>query len=245
MKNKNIKYFLLGLFFLFLLNGCSKNKNQEDLEDRVLKIISDHPEAIIESIRNHKKIEEKAKIESIKKDFFRLQNDQKIVGASPTLGSTKHDIILLKFSDFQCPYWRKSYEIIKRFMNKYDREVTFVYKHYPLTRIHPQAVLAARASWAANQQGKFWQYHDALFNNQKRLGEELYLEIAQQLKLDLVKFNLDRHSKKANTAIQKDIELGKKFGVNGTPFILLNGILISNGTSSIDTFEEALKQVKK
>ena len=74
------------------------------------------------------------------------------------------------------------------FMAEHEDDVLYVYKHLPLTQIHPEAIPSARASWAAQQQGQFWPYHDALFANQARLGSELYPEIAQDLGLDMDQF---------------------------------------------------------
>ena len=128
--------------------------------------------------------------------------------------------MLVEFSDFQCPYCARAAQTVKEFMAKHSDEVTLVYKHLPLSAIHPQAMAAAQAAYAAQQQGKFWQYHDALFAQQKQLGEELYLQIAENLSLDLEQFNRDR--KQAITNIQKDLQLAQQLQINGTPFFVLD-----------------------
>jgi protein-disulfide isomerase len=106
------------------------------------------------------------------------------------------------------------------------------YKHFPITSNHPEALPAAQAAWAAQQQGKFWEYHDALFTNQKQLGEALYLDIAKNLNLNLQKFNSDR--KLAITAIKEDIQLAEKLGIMGTPFLVIN---TENYTGAIQASE--------
>ena len=204
--------FLIGLVSLgFFLNACSgfSNRSQKDLEAQILKTISENPEAIMESMVAYKEEQERSKAAARRQAFFDLKENNALVKDSPTLGSTSQDILLLEFSDFQCPFCAQTYKTVKQFANKHDQNLTLVYKHFPIDRIHPEAVPAAQASWAANEQGKFWEYHDALFDNQSQLGEKLYIKIAQELDLDLDKFNQDRNSEAASDAIQKDLELGK------------------------------------
>ena len=112
-------------------------------------------------------------------------------------------------------------------MAKYPDRVTLVYKHYPLTQIHNEAMNAALASWAAQQQGKFWQYHNALFDQQKTLNTNSYTTIATTLGLDLAKFNRDRQSPQAKASVDADQQLGESLGIDGTPAIIFNGELLS------------------
>ena len=149
---------------------------------------------------------------------------------------------MVEFSDFQCPFCATTNKNLKDFMAKHKDKVTLVYKHFPLTQIHPEALPAARAAWAANKQGKFWEYHDALFANQAKLNDAFYLETATSLKLDLLKFNADR--KLADTFIVQDFQLGRKLGVEGTPTLLMNGEVLS-GAASLADLEKALAKVKK
>ena len=128
-------------------------------------------------------------------------------------------------------------------MTKNRNDVTLVYKHFPLKEIHAQAEPAALASWAAFQQGKFWEYHDVLFEQQSKLSEEFYLEIANNLKLDIDRFNRDRQSPEAKAAIKKDFELGKSLGVRGTPSFVVNGVFLS-GVPDIKSLENLIAQIK-
>ena len=128
-------------------------------------------------------------------------------------------------------------------MAKNGNDVTLVYKHFPLTQIHTQAEPAAFASWAAFQQGKFWEYHNALFEQQSRLGEEFYVELAKTLKLDLDRFNRDRKSPEAKEAIKKDFELGRSLGVGGTPSYIINGTFFS-GVPNLKNLEDLVAQIK-
>ncbi|MEO1068826.1 MAG: thioredoxin domain-containing protein, partial [Cyanobacteria bacterium J06638_6] len=133
-----------------------------------------------------------------------------VIGTSATKGNPDAPIVLFKFSDFQCPYCAVAAGHMKEFVGDHEAGVLYVYKHFPLTRIHPEAMPAAKAAWAAGQQGEFWLYHDGLFANQTRLGEDLYLELAEAMFLDLERFNRDRASDEAEAAIQRDLELAQQ-----------------------------------
>jgi protein-disulfide isomerase len=171
-------------------------------------------------------------------------NPKAVIGDSPTTGAKEQKIVLLEFSDFQCPYCSKAHQTLKQFMTTRQNQVTLVYKHLPLTQIHPEAMPSAKAAWAAGQQGKFWEFHDALFENQQKLGEPLYVATAQALNLDLKRFDQDRNGQAASAAIQKDVEMAEKLGVTGTPFVIMNDQVISSGVE-LDNLEAALKQVSK
>ena len=125
-----------------------------------------------------------------------------------------------RFSDFQCPYCAQAHKVLQQLLTKYPHRFALVYKFFPSTvKLIRTALSSAKAAWAAAQQGKFWQYHDALFANQKWLGQPLYLEIAKNLGLNLVKFNHDRNL--APASIYKDLQLAEKLQVAGTPYFLL------------------------
>ncbi len=251
-KNFNRIIRLASLFIICLsIWACNKTANADDqdaqkftpeLEQQVIAIIRKHPETIIESVRDYQDKQEQS-LKDVRQEFVQTlkTNPQSIIGTSPHLGSENNKIFLVEFSDFQCPYCAKAQEVLKQFMGKHKDEVTFVYKHFPLTTIHAEAMPAAKAAWAAQQQGKFWGYHDLLFASQDKLGEDLYLEIAQKLKLDLNKFKSDRDQ--AETEINKDIALAKKIGIDGTPAIIMNDQYIS-GAVELSELEARLAAIK-
>ncbi len=112
--------------------------------------------------------------------------------------------------------------LIEQVLDKYPDSVKVVFKHYPLS-FHKQALPAALASMAAAEQGKFWEYHDELFLNQNSLSSEKYLEIAQNLGLDLKKFSLDIMRPSLRQKIEQDVADAQKAGVTGTPTLFVNG----------------------
>ena len=215
------------------------------LEEQVLQIIRNHPEVILESVQAYQQ-QQREELQQRQQAFVQqlIANPQAVIAQSPTTGSAEAKILLVEFSDFQCPYCAQAHETVKEFMTKHGEQVTLVYKHYPLTSIHPQALPAAKAAWAAAEQGKFWQYHDALFTQQEQLGEELYITIAKNLNLDLEQFNRDRNSSKAEAAVQADMQLAEGLGIAGTPFFLLNGETFS-GAVQLGEMEKILERVSQ
>jgi protein-disulfide isomerase len=243
----------IGLVLLCMaLNSCSiptqagsSQPTNAELQAKVLQIIRDHPEVILESVQAYqqKQQEQQQQAQKAFSESMRA-NPKSVIGDSPTTGASEQKIVLMEFSDFQCPYCAKAHQTLKQFMARHQGQVTLVYKHLPLTAIHPQAMPAAKAAWAAGQQGKFWEFHDALFTQQDKLGEPLYVATAKALNLDLKRFDQDRNSNAASAAIQKDVEMAEKLGVNGTPFVVMNGVPIS-GAAEIAELEALLAQVSK
>ena len=213
------------------------------LREQVLQILRENPEVILDSVKSYQRRQQEQQ-EKARQSFLQdmKTNPRKVIGQSPTRGAKDAKVVLVEFSDFQCPYCAKAEETLKQFMAKHQDKVTLVYKHLPLTQIHPNALPAAKAAWAAGQQGKFWEFHSALFAQQPQLGEPLYQEIAKTLKLDLPKFDRDRASDAATQAIEQDTKMATQLGVDGTPFFVMNGQAFSGGVQLAD-LEATLAQL--
>jgi protein-disulfide isomerase len=218
-------------------------KVSPQLEKQVLEVLRKHPEVLLEVLQKYtieqEKKQQQAQLEALKQV---RKNTKALIGDSPVMGASDRQIVMLVFSDFQCPFCGTANKSLKEFMAKHKDKVTLVYKHFPLTQIHPEALPAARAAWAANKQGKFWEYHDTLFANQAKLSEAFYMQTATSLKLDLKKFDADR--KLADNFIVEDFKLGRKVGVDGTPTFIMNGEVVT-GAASLADLEKALAKVKK
>ncbi len=222
---------------------AEQTKITPEIERQVLEIIRRHPEVVIESVQKYAAEQEKKEKAAQAAAIQKLrQNTAALIGDSPTTGAADRRIVLVEFSDFQCTFCAQAHINIKKFMEKHQDQVTLVYKHFPLTQVHPEALPAAQAAWAANKQGKFWEYHDELFSHQKQLGEAFYVATAQKLKLNLVKFNADRQA--ADQPIVQDFSLGRKLGVNGTPSFVMNGEFLS-GVVTVAELEKVLAKVQK
>jgi protein-disulfide isomerase len=218
-------------------------KVSPQLEKQIIEVLRRHPDVLLDVLQKYaieqQQKELKAQAEAIKQI---RKNTKVLIGDSPVTGATDRQIVMVAFSDFQCQFCATADKSIKQFMEKHKDKVTLVYKHFPLTQIHPEALPAAGAAWAANKQGKFWEYHDALFANQAKLGEIFYLETANSLKLDLKKFNADR--KIADNAIVQDFQLGRRIGVDGTPTFIMNGEVLT-GAASLADLEKAFEKITK
>ncbi|MHC5610997.1 MAG: DsbA family protein, partial [Nostoc sp.] len=212
------------------------------LEQQVLQIIREHPEVVIESVQAYQQ-QQQQKVKQVQQAFLEdfKKNPQTVIGKSPTTGSTQSKTVLIEFSDFQCPYCAEAHKTLKELLVSYPDKLRLVYKNFPLISIHSEALPAAVAAWAAYQQGKFWEYHDALFTNQKQLGEALYLDIAKKLNLNLGKFKRDLTL--ATPAIKNDIQLAEKLAVPGTPFFVINSPSFS-GVVQLEDIKRILTDAK-
>ncbi|MBI4511976.1 MAG: thioredoxin domain-containing protein [Deltaproteobacteria bacterium] len=165
----------------------------------------------------------------------------------PSLGPKKAAVTIVEFSDFQCPFCGRVAPTLRELRKKYPKDVRIVFKNLPLS-MHPDAFLAAEAALAAGEQGKFWQMHDKLFENQARLGREDLEAYAKQLGLNMTKFKAALDDHKFKDKVDRDLAEATRLHVNGTPSFFINGRFLA-GAMPLETFvarcEAALAKVKK
>jgi protein-disulfide isomerase len=145
-------------------------------------------------------------------------------------GNTASGVKLVEYGDFQCPYCEAYYPTVKSVVETYKDRIAFQFRNFPITSAHPNAYAAARASEAASLQGKYWEMHDALYDNgnwqswTNTTTPNTYFEgYAQQLGLDVNKFKTDYASSAVNDLINADMKAGTSLGVSGTPTFFLDG----------------------
>jgi protein-disulfide isomerase len=155
-------------------------------------------------------------------------------------GDPKAPVTIVEFSDFQCPYCKKSESTLHELLTKYNGRVKLAYLDFPLRDIHPQAQRAAEAARCAGEQGKFWEYHDALYAEQSKLDGAELLNHARALHLDEKSFQSCLDSGKFKSKIEADMEQGRKVGVAGTPGFFVNGVFLSGALPSAD-FEKVIE----
>jgi protein-disulfide isomerase len=173
-----------------------------------------------------------------------LKNPIKIdVGDSPTKGPKNAPITIIEFSDYECPFCKRGADTIEAVLKEYNGKVRLAFKNLPLS-FHANARPAAKAALAAGEQGKYWEFHDELFNNQRTLGEELYISIAQKLKLDVEKFKKDMQKESYDKLISKDEELAKKLDIQGTPGFVVGGVPVK-GAYPFAHFKKIIDQLLK
>lgn len=156
-------------------------------------------------------------------------------------GDFKASITLVEYSDFECPFCERHYPTLKKILSDYAGQVRLVYKHFPLG-FHPNAQKAAEASECADEQGKFWEYHDKLFENQPQgYSTDKFKQWAQDLNLNTTKFNDCLDAGKYAGQVQAEATDGQNRGVQGTPATFVNGQLVS-GAVPYESFQSVIDQ---
>jgi protein-disulfide isomerase len=153
----------------------------------------------------------------------------------PTRGNAAAPVTIVEFSDFHCPFCRAAQPTLSALLAKYPDKVRVVYRHFPLDSLHPEARQAAEASWCAEQQNKFWQYHDRLYANGPDGSAQTLERIATEAGLDTASFKTCVAGTDAKAAVQRDVDEGVRFGVDGTPGFFVNGRMLS-GNQPMQTF---------
>jgi protein-disulfide isomerase len=151
------------------------------------------------------------------------------------------EVTLVEYGDFQCPHCGTAYEVVKELQRHYGKRLRFVYRNFPLVELHPMAEPAAEAAEFAGTAGKFWQMHDALFENQRRLSEDLLPELAKQVGVDAEGTRKAVEEQAFEERIERDLESGEENGVHGTPTYFINGELYE-GSRELEALREAIDE---
>jgi len=167
----------------------------------------------------------------------RFTNDR-----APTLGAKDAPVTMVEFSDLQSPYCASAAPTLKQVAEKFGDKVQIVYRQYPISSIHPYAFKAAEASLCAHEQGKFWELHDLLFADQKKLAVSDLKEKARRLGLDTKKFNGCLDSGRYVEQVQNDEAEAKRIAANGTPSIYINGVYVEGGSVPFSTLEALIQR---
>jgi len=159
---------------------------------------------------------------------------------SPSFGPKHAKVTIVEWSDFECPFCGRVVPTLAQIKEKYGKDVRVVFRHQPLP-FHPNAKPAAEAAMAAHEQGKFWEFHDKLFSNQKSLDRATFEKYAQELKLDMNKFKAALDSGKYRALIDADSAAGSAVGANGTPTFFVNGRQLV-GAQPFEAFKQAIDE---
>ena len=172
-----------------------------------------------------------------------LKRSDLLVPGRPEKGQPNARVVIIEFSDLQCPSCRRGAEAVEQLLLKYEGKVWLVYRHYPLD-IHERAMLYAQAAEAAHRQGKFWEMHELIFNEQDA-NEKRIEEFARSLDLNLEQFRKDMKSREVMQAIVEDLSTGRRLGITSTPtyflFVGEKGQMIQGYTSLLTEVEKAME----
>lgn len=166
------------------------------------------------------------------------------VAHSPVRGNKKAPVTIVEFVDFQCPFCSRFHPMIDKVLAAYPKKVNYVLKNFPLS-FHPQAKPAAKAAFAAGEQGKYWEMTDLLLNNNTQLGKEKFEEWAKDIGLNVKKFKKDYEKKDAawEKLIKADMTLGQEVQVRGTPTFYINGR--KTQARDLSTFKKEIDAILK
>jgi protein-disulfide isomerase len=261
MKKNILSLSALGLASI-LISACSTDKQ---FEARVTKTLEKNPDLVFKTIAAHPKkfmLTVQNAVKSTQKDAAKNQ-EQKIeleilAGIENPLkpqiskdqlirGPKDAPITIVEYSDFECPYCAKSNNTISTLLNKYPGKVRVIFKHLPLS-FHPSAMISAKYYEAISLQSskKAYAFHDKIFQNQNGLknGEPYLTQIAEDLKVDMVRLQKDLHSNLVKDKIKEDITEAQKFNIQGTPGFIINGVPVK-GAYPVEHFERIISKLKE
>lgn len=180
-----------------------------------------------------------------KKDSTGSSGNNNAQPTSHTVGAGTEGVTLIEYGDLQCPACKSYFPILKQIKEEFGDKITFQFRHFPLNQIHPHAYQASRAAEAAGKQGKFFEMHDLLYENQDSwtgLSDvtAVFEGYAQQIGLDLEQYKNDVLSAEVGAAIDADIREGQSIGANSTPTFVINGQKIEENPRSVDEFKELI-----
>lgn len=243
---------------LVLATACTSKDDLKKMIKENPEIITEaieaNPEKFIDALNNAVKAAQegqgKKREEEEKKaleESFNNPLQAEIRSDESFRGTADAPITLIEYSDFECPFCSRGYNTVMELMEKYKGKIRFAYKHLPLS-FHPQAMPASQYYEAIRLQSpeKAWQFHDAIYKNQRKLqnGEAFLKEEAKKLKVDMAKLAKDVKSEAVQKRIDADMAEAAKFGFQGTPGFLLNGIPVK-GAYPTSHFENLVEELKK
>lgn len=219
-------------------------RSLDELRPQIVEHLrSERIEAAIRSIEDRLMRERSVTIE-----LGPFQFDFDHAGA-PALGPEDAPVTLVEFSDFECPFCARFVPTLKRLRETYGDRLRVVYRQFPIPGSHPRAFKAAEASLCAHEQGRFWEMHDLMFEEQQALTVEDLKEKAGRLGLDRARFDECLDSGRHADQVRKDVNEGAQAGVNGTPTLFLNGALLGAGAlpyeQMVDAIDRELERVQR
>lgn len=166
-------------------------------------------------------------------------------GSNHTVGAGNKKVTVVEFGDFQCPACKSYFPIVKQIKDSYGDDITFQFRHYPLTQIHPNATISARAAEAAGKQGKFFEMHDLLYENQDTWASSsnpspIFESFANQLKLNIDQFKSDSADASTLAIINADTKAAQAAGANSTPTFVINGKKVESNPKSVEEFKKLI-----
>lgn len=160
------------------------------------------------------------------------------------IGSLDAPVILVEYADYECAHSARANSLVQQLITEFKDDICYVYRHFPITDLHPHAALAAMAAEAADQQSRFWDMHDLIYKNIYNLSAESITVLAEALELDIQRFLVDLERDDLIDRVRKDIDSGEESGVTSTPTFFLNGIIFEE-EATYPALKEGILELKK
>jgi protein-disulfide isomerase len=235
-----MKNIFAGLALFLLATGCVNKDNLKktmvENPEILFEVIEKHPDKFLEVVNKAardaqaKAREKQAQAEEQRlEDEFSNPKKPKVEG-EVFIGKADAPIVIVEYSDFECPYCTRGYETVKRVKEVYGDKIKFVYKHLPLD-FHPKALPAAKyfEAIALQDKDKAFRFHDTIFENQEKLksgGDKWMEKVAKGMGVNMTKLKKDLESEKVKSKIDEHIAEARKFGITGTPGFIINGVTL-------------------
>ena len=156
-------------------------------------------------------------------------------------GDPSAECSLVEYGEYQCPYCGQAYPVVKRLQKHFGKQLSFVFRNFPLSQMHPWAERAAEVAEFAGAHGKFWNMHDLLYENQEALGDALFVKLAGMLDLSASQLGSAIEEQTCRARVRADFAGGVRSGVNGTPTFFINGER-HNGPFDFDSLKKAIER---
>jgi protein-disulfide isomerase len=239
VKNKTDAVTELSIDGFYHINKARIKGDEAEAREKIRTYLQNQnlqarKEAFLESLRSQAKVITNLPPPRV----FRV--DVKADGA-PVKGKADAPVTIVEFTDFHCPFCKRVLPTLDELESRYGDKIRIVFRDFPIDSLHPEARKGHEAARCANEQGKFWPFHDKIFANAPKVSVDDLKAYAKQVDMDVEAFERCFASGKYRTAVEKDIDDGKSVGVTGTPAFIINGRTIT-GARSLDFFTQVIDE---
>ncbi|EMF83856.1 thioredoxin-like domain protein [Leptospira weilii serovar Topaz str. LT2116] len=220
------------------LQGKSFDQVKAEIENHLISQKKEEARnSLFSELRNKYNISVKVK------ELPPLRDDTIVAGNNPSIGPENAKVTVIEFSDFECPFCKRSQDVNAQLRAKYKDQIRWVFRDYPLS-FHPNAMFAHIAANCSASQGKYWEFFKVLFDNSGNLARDRVLDLARGMGLDMKTFSQCVNDASVRKEVEADMAEGEKYGVSGTPAFFINGIMIE-GAQPIEAFTKVIDQELK
>lgn len=213
----------------------------QQVEEIVKRVIRENPQLLYDTITQyHRELQVRQRQQQLENSFNNRIADQ-AAPHNPIKGPENAAVTIITYTDFECPYCARGAQTAEELLALYPETTRLVFKNLPLNS-HENALPAARAALAAHRQGKFWEYHDLLFQNSGQLSDERLVALAEELGLDVDKFNRDRQSDEVAAEVAADRQQAAAHNLGSTPTFVINGVVVT-GAQPLPEFQKVIDRL--